>query len=102
MQSKYSTVGVTILLPRVKRSTRGRPSISCCATSAHQFSTAAKQVKRSLQPVASQAKDYIGQIGALQRRGTPVAVRASIIGGNQSAEYDVEGEKSMREKDVGV
>jgi len=28
--------------------------------------------------------------------------RASIIGGNQSAESDVEGEKSMREKDVGV
>ena len=29
-------------------------------------------------------------------------VRASIIGGNESAESDVEGEKSMREKDVSV
>ena len=33
---------------------------------------------------------------------TGLLVRASIIGGNQSAESDVEGEKSMREKDVGV
>ena len=29
-------------------------------------------------------------------------LRASVIGGNESAESDVEGEKSMREKDVSV
>ena len=42
MQSKYSTVGVTILLPRL---VAGHASAAVRATSAHQFSTAAKQGK---------------------------------------------------------